>query len=152
MESIASKLNKERFDQEKAELQKKKLEEDRRMYEKLKQEYKLTEQQKVQRSEQSNKQIPVMQKPRPLLRKPKVSPKVDQGKHPFSDLNLEPELAVGRIISLDFMCCIGAAYLLDHESTSCLSKHDKHDEICGLKDSRTRILSIFLLCKCFLVD
>ena len=65
------------------------------------------------------------------------------------DLNLEPELAVGRIISLDFMRCIGAAYLLDHESTSCLSKPDK---ICGLKDSRTRILSIFLLCKCFLVD
>ena len=99
------KLNKERFDQEKAELQKKKLEEDRRMYEKWKEEYKLTEQQKVQRSEQAIKQMPVMQKPRPLLKRSKVPPKVDQGKHPLSDFNLEPELAVGRI-SLWISCVV----------------------------------------------
>ena len=38
-----------------------------------------------------------MQNPRPILKKPKVPPKVDQGKHPLSDFNSEPELAVERI-------------------------------------------------------
>ena len=99
------KLNKERFDQEKAELQKKQLEEDRKMYEKWKEEYKLAEQQKVQRSEQPIQQIQVMQNPRPILRKRKVPPKDDQGKHPLSDFNFEPELAVERI-SLWTSCVI----------------------------------------------